>query len=82
MNFREPEGKIAYESNECEWISSQDAYTADQMRQMRIDALEEAAKICDRRPRVDMFRYIANRENAYYVACADAIRNLKEKKHE
>ena len=53
-------------------------YTADQMRQYRIDTLEEAAKICDRRPRVDMFRYIANRENAYYAACADAIRNLKE----
>ena len=47
-------------------------YTADQMRQMRTDTLEEAAKICDRRPRVDMFRYIANRENAYYAACAAA----------
>ena len=57
-------------------------YSADQMRQMRIDTLEEAAKICDRRPRVDMFRYIANRENAYYAACADAIRALKEEKHD
>ena len=45
MKLPEPEGKIAYESDEyeCVWISSQDAYTADQMRQVRIDTLEEAA---------------------------------------
>ena len=59
-----------------------DYYTTAQMRQRRIDALEEAAKICDRRPRVDMFRYMANPENACYEACAEAIRDLKEKTYE
>ena len=69
MKLPEPEGKIAYELNEyeCEWISSQDAYTADQMRQMRIDALEEAALACEKRL-----------ETGAHLRCATDIRALKE----
>ena len=45
-----------------------DYYTADQMRQYRLDTLEEAAKICDERVSADK--------------CAIEIRKLKEKKHD
>ena len=55
-------------------------YTADQMhaygRAEYNRAIEDAAKVCDKRPKVDMFRYMANPENACYEACAKAIRAL------
>jgi len=56
-------------------------YTADQMRQYRLDALEEAAKICEKKnPHPDQW----SDQREYTVAntvieCAIAIRQLKEK---
>ena len=76
-----PEPVIARE--ECA-VSSGEYYTADQMHQYRIDALEEAAEICEKKnPHPDQW----SDQREYTVAntvidCAIAIRELKEKKHE
>ena len=75
MKLPDPEGKIAYEANEyeSEWISSQDAYTVDQMLQFRLDALEEAAEIC---------HCIGMQRVASAMECETALRSLKEKRNE
>jgi hypothetical protein len=45
----EPEGRICFDGGDWEedFVSSQDAYSEEQMLQFRRDALEEVAKYCE-----------------------------------
>jgi hypothetical protein len=45
----EPEGRICFDGGDWEedFVSSQDAYSEDQMLQFRRDALDGAALVCD-----------------------------------
>lgn len=51
--------------------TTEDGYTADQLKQAILDALEEAAKLCE-----SQWSNVA--EKLYGVECATAIRKLKE----
>jgi hypothetical protein len=49
IKLPEPEGRICFDGGDWEedFVSSQDAYSEDQMLQFRRDALEDAALVCD-----------------------------------
>jgi hypothetical protein len=75
MTFKlpEPEGKIAYDGLQWEedWISSQPAYSEEQLIQVRHDALEDAEDlICEK----------IGRSGAWLTRAeaAEAVRKLKD----
>jgi hypothetical protein len=49
IKLPEPEGRICFDGGDWEedFVSSQDAYSEEQMLQFRRDVLEEAAKVAD-----------------------------------
>jgi hypothetical protein len=52
IKLPEPEGRICFDGGDWEedFVSSQDAYSEEQMLQFRRDVLEEAANIADDEP--------------------------------
>ena len=93
MKLPEPEITLEWDGWECKWewsdigrcANKEDdekivGYTADQMRQMRIDTLEEAALACEKKNPYLLDQWSDLREYAVantVIDCATTIRALK-----
>jgi hypothetical protein len=79
IKLPEPEGRICFEGGswEDDFVSSQDAYSEEQMLQFRRDVLEEAARVCDNAAKPEPLCRQTDEEFACSW-CADAIRKLKD----
>jgi hypothetical protein len=72
----EPEGRICFDGGDWEedFVSSQDAYSEDQMLQFRRDALEDAALVCDALAQ----KASSSIAKSAFNVSANEIRTLKE----
>jgi hypothetical protein len=75
----EPEGRICFDGGDWEedFVSSQDAYSEEQMLQFRRDALDEAIKVCTDAAKPPPLMGQTDEQWACSW-CADAISKLKE----